>query len=220
MNSTSFAGTILAEDIVPDVLVAHRQIAAGDENHLSAEEQDSFRRCALIVRRRSGAARSAARQLMAIAGCERWSLPRQKDGGPIWPFGFVGSLSHCDYYAAAALAPRSIFAGVGIDIEPTIPLPGDILDTIATPFELAEFDRTSVEGRILFCAKEAAYKAVYPLDKRFLDWHEVNIDFRSRTALTSYGRRVEIAIQIKAAIIAVATIHAQAWSSGTSSWIA
>jgi 4'-phosphopantetheinyl transferase EntD len=209
MNSTSFAGTILAEDIVPDVLVAHREIADGDENYLSTEELVSFEHCAPIVRRRSGAARLAARQLMTIAGCERWSLPRRKEGGPIWPPGFVGSLSHCDDYAAAAFACRSIFAGVGIDIEPTIPLPGDVLDIIATPFEQAELDRTSFEGRVLFCAKEAAYKAVYPIDKRFLDWHEIIVDFRSRTALTNYGRRVDIAFQINLAIIAVATIRAQ-----------
>jgi 4'-phosphopantetheinyl transferase EntD len=81
------------------------------------------------------------------------------DGAPVWPAGFVGSITHCDGFAAAAVASDPGVAAVGVDAEPDRPLPGGVIDRIATPSEL-ESQPDGLPPRALFCAKESAFKAL------------------------------------------------------------
>ena len=55
-----------------------------------------------------------------------------------------------------------------------------------------------------FCAKEAVYKAVYPLDQTFLDHHDVQISFAERKAVVRNGRVVELRFCIAAHLVALA----------------
>ena len=92
------------------------------------------------------------------------------DGAPQWPAGVVGSMTHCAGYRAAAVTRSRALAGVGIDAEPHAPLPGAVHDVILREEErshlltLAEARRELHWDRILFCAKEAVYKAVVSVD--------------------------------------------------------
>jgi 4'-phosphopantetheinyl transferase EntD len=190
----------------PGVAVERRRVMEGDEMAILAEEAGSFSNCAAVVRRQGGAARIAARKLLNAAGYGNWPLLRRVGIGPMWPPGIVGSLSHSENHAVAALASSELFAGLGIDVEPTAPLPMEILSFVALPQERELLDRGSIQSRILFCAKEAAYKAVYPIDGRFLEMHDILVDFSSNFAITSYGRRVELAFHIDSSIIAVGTV--------------
>src|SRR5215216_4437967 len=54
---------------------------------------------------------------------------------PLWPDGLVGSLTHCDGYAAAVVAPQELVITVGVDAEPHEPLPDGVLARIARPEE-------------------------------------------------------------------------------------
>ena len=87
----------------------------------------------------------------------------------MWPAGIRGSMTHCAGYAAAAVGPISRISAIGIDAEPDAPLPDGVLDLVATA---AERDRLAVTprkpdiphwDRLLFSAKEAVYKAWFPL---------------------------------------------------------
>ena len=97
------------------------------------------------------------------------------------------------------LRPRSVpsrrISTIGIDAEPDAPLPDGVLDLIATP---AERDRLAATDhgpdgpswdRLLFSAKEAVYKAWFPLVGKWLDHHDAEISFhphnRTFTALLS-----------------------------------
>ena len=123
------------------------------------------------------------------------------DGGmPTWPDGMVGSLAHDATVAVAALASRDDYLSIGIDIEPAEPLDPDLLDMVATPSERAAIKRirktiqaAPLHGRLLFAIKEAVYKAAYPLDRVFLDHHDVEVDFAARTAAIRNGRTVRFA---------------------------
>jgi 4'-phosphopantetheinyl transferase EntD len=101
-------------------------------------------------------------------------------------------LSHDAHLAAAAIAMRGAFRTLGIDVEPAEALPPDLLDIVATPRERAAIEHDPCGGRLLFAAKEAVYKAVYPLDRTFLDHHDVEVDLLQQHATVRDGRRVEL----------------------------
>ena len=169
------------------IIVGHRLIRDGDECALLPEEASAFAGSVIERRRASGAARIVARELLAQVGCPgATALP--KSGAPIWPAGIIGSLAHDSRFAIAAVGQRDAVAALGVDIEPAKDLPFE-LDLIATPRERLAAISSRYGGRLLFTAKEAVYKAVYPLDKMFLEHHDVEIDFDACKAIV-HGRQV------------------------------
>jgi 4'-phosphopantetheinyl transferase EntD len=104
-------------------------------------------------------------------------------GAPTWPAGVQGSLTHCAGYAAAAVGSLARISAIGIDAEPDAPLPDGVLDLVATPTERDRLAGIQVEtdnpnwDRLLFSAKEAVYKAWFPLVHEWLDHQEAEILF-------------------------------------------
>jgi 4'-phosphopantetheinyl transferase EntD len=187
-------------------MIGHRTIAAGDENSLLALEAGSFKRSVTQVRRQSGAARLVARELLAGFGILEAELPRSRSGAPVWPAGIVGSLSHDGEIAVAAVARAQIYAGIGIDVEPSLPLPPELVEMVATPAERRRYSPECVNSRVLFAAKEAIYKAQYPLDQAFLEFHDIEVDLELNQGLTRGGRHVAIAFTTVPRTIALAFI--------------
>jgi 4'-phosphopantetheinyl transferase EntD len=104
-------------------------------------------------------------------------------GEPVWPGGVVGSITHCDGYRACAVARKEEVASLGIDAEPSLPLPQGVLALISSLGErerlreLFAGDPGSHWDRLLFCAKEAVYKAWYPHTGISLAFSDAKIDF-------------------------------------------
>jgi 4'-phosphopantetheinyl transferase EntD len=192
----------------PGILLNHRLISPGDEVALLPAELGAFANSVVKVRRASGAARIAARELLARFGHEQRPLPKSDTGAPIWPDGIVGSLAHDSDIAVAAVASRRDFHGVGIDIEPAQPLDPDLIPLVATNKERQTLDADPYQGRLLFVIKEAIYKAVHPLDGIFLEHHDVEVDIVSRTATTRTGRRVDFRFSLSTRIVALAFVFA------------
>nr|WP_314144104.1 4'-phosphopantetheinyl transferase [uncultured Rhodococcus sp.] len=126
-------------------------------------------------------ARHCARVAMEKLGVEPAPIMRGKSGAPQWPKGVVGSLTHCDGYRGAVLAYSMQVRSVGIDAEPHGPLPDGVLGAVSLEAErewLATVDREDVHwDRVLFCAKEATYKAWEPLTGRWLGFEDAHITF-------------------------------------------
>jgi len=135
-------------------------------------------------------------------------MPRRHGHAPQWPPGIVGSLAHSDSHAVAAVARCEDFAGVGVDIEPAEPLPEELIDLVFASGEVKPPDSAELVGRILFCAKEAAYKALYPIDGRFLEHHDVVVDLNSGIAETCHGDCVSIEVHVDHSIVVLARIRA------------
>jgi len=109
---------------------------------------------------------------------------------------------------AVAAVGRSRDAGaIGIDIEPAEPLPAELLDMVATPIERLKIADDPYRGRLLFVAKEAVYKAVYPLDQTFLEHHDVEVDLAERKAVVRNGRAVELRFSISTHLVALAFLQ-------------
>lgn len=112
-------------------------------------------------------------------------------GMPLWPDGATGSLTHTEGFRAAVVAPTDSVRALGIDAEPAEPLPDQVLGSIARKGELAQIERLRDKGlacadRLLFCAKEATYKAWYPMTQRWLDFGDAEIDLRDDGTFISY----------------------------------
>lgn len=196
------------------VAVACRAVRSADESLLTAAERSSMGSALLEVRCRAATARLAARELLSEAGFPGWSMPRRRGNAPDWPPGLVGSLSHSNSDATAALARCEDFAGVGIDIEPAKPLPEELIEMVIAPGEARPSGAEDLVGRVLFCAKEAIYKAAFALDGRFLEHHDIVVDLDAGVAETVYGRRALITVHIDHRIIVLARVHAEAAKIG------
>jgi 4'-phosphopantetheinyl transferase EntD len=131
-------------------------------------------------------------------------LPKARSGAPVWPAGVVGSLTHDSRVAVAAVGTSRDVGALGIDVEPAEILPSELLDMVATPQERLKIDDDPYGGRLLFVAKEAVFKAVYPLDQTFLDHHDVQVDFADRKAVVRNGRVVELRFCTSAHLVALA----------------
>jgi 4'-phosphopantetheinyl transferase EntD len=127
--------------------------------------------------------RHCARLALADLGVPPVPILKGDKGEPCWPDGVVGSLTHCEGYRGAVVGRRDRVRSVGIDAEPHGVLPGGVLDAISLPAERSEIGvigtafATLHWDRILFCAKEATYKAWFPLTHRWLGFEDAHITF-------------------------------------------
>jgi 4'-phosphopantetheinyl transferase EntD len=124
--------------------------------------------------------RYCARQAMSQLGLPPVPILKGDRGEPCWPDGVVGSLTHCKGFRGAVVGRRSEVRSLGIDAEPHDVLPDGVLDAISLPVErheLAALPAALHWDRILFCAKEATYKAWYPLTHRWLGFEDAHITF-------------------------------------------
>jgi len=138
-------------------------------------------------RREFATGRRAARELLASLGLPGGALLRNEDRTPVWPAGVVGSISHCDGLCVVAVARASDVGGIGVDVEPDLPLGPDLWPRICTATELATLvgpapqDERGRVARLVFSAKEAFYKSVFPSLREVLGFHQVElqVDWRA-----------------------------------------
>ncbi len=124
--------------------------------------------------------RYCARLALADLGVPPVPILKGDKGEPCWPDGVVGSLTHCEGYRGAVVGRRTQVRSVGIDAEPHGVLPKGVLDAISLPAEREVISRLPAAlhwDRILFCAKEATYKAWFPLTHRWLGFEDAHITF-------------------------------------------
>ena len=184
--------SLLARAVHPELMIGCRVIEIGDETALTPAEAEPLASSILSIRRASGAARIVAKSLLSELSAVCSDLPKLPSGAPAWPLGFVGSLTHDSPVAVAAVATSQALTSIGIDVEPNEPLPGEILDRVALPAEKKELDGDLVAARLLFCAKEAVYKATNPIDGVFLEHHDVEVCRSSSIARTASGHSLRV----------------------------
>ncbi len=172
----------MLDQILPATVIAVETRRDVDVATLFPAEQVAVQKAVPKRQREFATGRACAREALAAMGIERSPIPRGERGEPLWPTGVVGSITHCDGYRAAAVAPVSAVRGVGIDAEPHEPLPDGVLAAIASEDEragLARLGRSTPEvcwDRLLFCAKEAVYKTWFPLTRAWLGFEDAHVE--------------------------------------------
>jgi 4'-phosphopantetheinyl transferase EntD len=153
-----------------------------DPSHLAALPAEESLIARSVTKRRNEfiTVRHCARVAMAQLGVPPSPILKGEKGEPRWPDGVVGSLTHCEGYRGAVVGRSVAVRSVGIDAEPHGVLPKGVLDAISLPVERTEISALPGElhwDRILFCAKEATYKAWFPLTQRWLGFEDAHITF-------------------------------------------
>jgi 4'-phosphopantetheinyl transferase EntD len=126
--------------------------------------------------------RSLAAQCLGALGRSDADVGRGRERQPLWPAGVTGSIAHSDTTVAAvvALAPPDSVLSVGIDVETVGGVTPDMHGVLFTAAEMIALDALDEQARVeratlLFSAKEALYKAQYPLTHRFVDYPDVEL---------------------------------------------
>ena len=162
------------------VLLAEMLPEHADPEALHPEERTQIVRAVPHRQREFAAGRLLARELLSTAGIPRHVLLPDDDRVPRWPAGMAGSITHCRSLCAVGLVGRDMSAGLGLDVEPAKALNPDLLQMILREPEqarLPEFPELlrPLAGILTFSAKEAVYKAIFPLQRVFLEFQEVEI---------------------------------------------
>ena len=124
--------------------------------------------------------RHCARLALEGLGLPPAPILKGDKGEPCWPAGVVGSLTHTTGYRGAVVGRSAAVRSVGIDAEPHDVLPDRVLEAVSLPAERREIAALPDDlhwDRILFCAKEATYKAWFPLTRRWLGFEDAHITF-------------------------------------------
>jgi 4'-phosphopantetheinyl transferase EntD len=160
--------------------------AASDRAALHDEERAFFETLAGARRATWLAGRLALRRALEAIAEGVGPILSDDRGAPSLPPHVRGSIAHKET-VAVALAIRSTgeaHVGVGVDVEYDRPLRVDISRRVLTIRELAvlegfsDADRDRVVRRA-FAIKEAIYKAIDPLCRRYVGFREVELDLSS-----------------------------------------
>lgn len=172
--------TRLIAPLLPETVAAVEIYA--DPPGLSALPEEEPLIAKSVAKRRNEfiTVRYCARLALAELGIPPVPILKGDKGEPCWPDGVVGSLTHCEGYRGAVVARGEWVRSLGIDAEPHDVLPKGVLDAVSVPDERTELG--ALPGglhwdRILFCAKEATYKAWFPLTHRWLGFEDAHITF-------------------------------------------
>ncbi|MBY5926983.1 MULTISPECIES: 4'-phosphopantetheinyl transferase [unclassified Halomonas] len=124
------------------------------------------------------AGRLCAVYALGLLGIDSGVPGRGADRLPRWPPGVLGSISHCSDLALSAVASSDLYAGVGIDVEQCLDADeaDSVAEVVASGAELLHLPgwlSRPMAVTLLFSAKEAIYKAIFPDLKRYVDFAEV-----------------------------------------------
>ena len=171
----------MIEEILPPAVAAAEEFGDRPDAVLFPAEQAVIGRAVERRRREFTTGRACARAALARLGQPPVAILPGERGSPGWPPGFVGSITHCAGYRAAAVGKAAEVLAIGLDAEPDQPLPDGVLGVIslqaerASLLDLARSAPGTNWDRLLFCAKESVYKAWFPLTGRWLGFEQAHI---------------------------------------------
>lgn len=183
----------MIEKVLPDEAVGVEAFDDPPEAFLYPQEQAVVSRAVGRRRREFRAVRHCARRAMRELGCAPVPLLPGERGMPLWPPGVVGSMTHCPGYRAAAVGHVGDLIAIGVDAEPHDMLPPDVMVHVALREEQARLTELATVAeeicwdRVLFCIKEATYKAWFPLTRSRLGFRDVAVRISSDTSGAATG---------------------------------
>jgi len=128
------------------------------------------------------AGRLCARRALAEFGIQDHALCMDLDRRPHWPESIIGSISHSNGICGVAVAQRSRFSAIGMDIEVIDEVTPDIWPYICTPEERAGLGALPKSERqrcaaLIYSAKETFYKCQYGITRQWLEFGDVMMNY-------------------------------------------
>ncbi len=171
------------ENLPAETTVAVDRIAPGLA--FDAEEERAILSAVQSRRDEFRTGRRLARVALDRLGCTTREIPVGADRAPIWPKGYLGTISHSGGICVACVGRTRDFAGIGVDIEVSTRLEPDLLKIICHPEDMVPYTPVDAfePGTFLFVCKEALYKAYYPATGAFLEFHDVCVRIIPKSGL-------------------------------------
>lgn len=162
------------------VLVDVQRVSVGDPAQLPEAEREAIARAVPKRVDEFVSGRTLARGLLAELGVAPSVIARGRHGEPLWPSGVVGSISHSEGWVAVAVGRSPDCPGLGVDLESAAALEEELWPTVLTTAEIAALgsvpsNRRGARAKLIFCAKEAAYKAQYPRSGRLMGFEAMTV---------------------------------------------
>lgn len=173
-------GLVLARPLFdPKIAVAATDPRASHYRPL-AQESGAMARMAPVRKRAFAAGRAAAHACMLQLGGKVQPVLTTPDRAPLWPQGLTGSISHSQSCCIAVLGQTTDVRTLGVDVEEATGLDDDLTGIICTPAEKAWLstrprDRARLLAKLIFSAKECAYKCQYPVSKTLFGFDTFDI---------------------------------------------
>ena len=169
----------LLADLVPSFVSAVETREDRVDVELFPEEELALGQAVEKRRREFVTGRACAREALAGLGLPPSPIGSGAKGEPLWPPGVTGSITHCEGYRACAVALSSSMLTMGIDAERNAPLRKGVWEEVAHGRE-RELQGADTGGgdhldAVLFSAKEAIFKAWYPLARRWLGFGDAEL---------------------------------------------
>jgi len=151
---------------------------------MSPEEAGDVARAVIGRRIAFATGRACARRALARLDVTAFDLRNGEDRAPRWPAGIVGSITHTGAapggYCAVVVGRSTDLAALGVDAEQWNRLTPALWRRVLTSDELVWVERHDPERQrifatVIFSAKESFYKAQYPISRRFLNFHDVEV---------------------------------------------
>ncbi|MEO0511060.1 MAG: 4'-phosphopantetheinyl transferase superfamily protein [Verrucomicrobiota bacterium] len=142
------------------VCVIPKQARFAFEQEASAVQQAGDYR-----QREFAAGRICARSAISKLGIKSGPITMDEDGLPRWPEGVLAAISHSRGYCSAIATSDTYYRALGLDLEKTNRLSPAAIERVVHPLEAAFVKGDQKRASLLFCAKEAFYKAQY------WEWH-------------------------------------------------
>lgn len=179
MSNLPLIGT---PNLFPDY-VAHRGVRVFEGNTLPAEIRlpAQLRNAVRSRQAEYVSGRLCAQEALQLLGATATDIPFAEDGSPTWPSGFVGSITHSNRQAFAAVTWKSKAISLGLDVETIMPpdTARQLAPLVATSGEYQRLSGRALEPQLLttiiFSAKETIFKCFYPILKFRFDFTDVEI---------------------------------------------
>ena len=133
------------------------------------------------------AGRATARAAMDVLGLPPQSILMGRDRAPVWPNGVTGSISHSKTACVAVVGPTAEWAGIGVDLEEATALDPLLIAEVCTKAEQRWLgqqpsDERGLMAKLIFSAKEAAYKAQYPVTGQLFGFEALELTIDRKTS--------------------------------------
>jgi len=160
---TGAGQSLLARLLMPGV-AGHEMDDVGQPVAIAAEEAALVSAAGEKRRRDFTLGRCCAHAALAQLGGDDGVIGLSKSGAPLWPDSFCGSITHTAGYAAAMVARRADFLGLGVDAERVGGVTQKLWPRLFDADETALLAALSPDlqmrvSTILFSAKESCFKA-------------------------------------------------------------
>jgi enterobactin synthetase component D len=193
---------MLVQVLAPQILSSHCHVfsAVWDPKSFDPErtpgdlgiEVPERLRGALVERQAEFVAgRFSAMDALKSAGCKSTGpILINPDGSPLWPTGYVGSITHSNGYVSAVVAEKSRVMALGRDSERML-ADHEAYELQKTALNQREIQNQAASGHgvgeyvaLIFSAKESLYKALCPIVGEQLDYPDAEAISISREPST------------------------------------